>query len=65
MPLWAFAACTRSREQLKARLPEWRIAMDRWRLVYYCSRDDLVFLPSQGTAVSPDAMAELLMPAGR
>ncbi len=38
----------------------WRVAMNRWQKLYYCSRDDVVFIPGEGRAVPPNRMSELL-----
>lgn len=32
-------------------LPHWERAMSRWEKLYYCSRDDIVFIPNEKRAV--------------
>lgn len=54
----------RQREKRKAsnaeKLTKWERAMNRWQKLYYCSRDDVVFLPGEERAVPPSRMSELL-----
>jgi predicted RNA-binding Zn-ribbon protein involved in translation (DUF1610 family) len=38
----------------------WAIAMDRWNQLYYCGRDDCVFLPGAHTHALVSTMAEYL-----
>jgi hypothetical protein len=66
IPLLAFALAYRQQRELKLRLPEWQAAFERWTLLYYCPRDDALFLPLLGEAYPPDQMHELLslQPAG-
>jgi hypothetical protein len=37
----------REREEL----PRWQRAMDRWNNLYYCARDETVFIPGEGKAI--------------
>ncbi len=38
----------------------WKIAMDRWNLLYYCGRDDCVFIPGENASASISKMKEYL-----
>jgi hypothetical protein len=37
-------------------------ALTRWNALYYCSRDDCVFIPGEGTSAPLAKMKEYLMP---
>lgn len=39
---------------------KWHEVMDRWNAMYYCSRDDGVFIPGEGKFVAIDQMHEIL-----
>ena len=45
---------------MKARIPRWQQAMSTWHKLYYCNRDDMVFLPGTSHAVSSYQMDQLL-----
>jgi predicted RNA-binding Zn-ribbon protein involved in translation (DUF1610 family) len=38
----------------------WRVSLTRWNELYYCYRDDCVFLPGEGTSAPSTAMNEYL-----
>jgi predicted RNA-binding Zn-ribbon protein involved in translation (DUF1610 family) len=39
---------------------EWQQAMQRWQSLYYCSRDDCVFIPDEGTCAPLPHMVDYL-----
>lgn len=41
-------------------LVSWETAIDNWKRLYYCYRDDVVFIPGWGTYASVDQMEEYL-----
>jgi len=41
-------------------MPKWRSAMNRWNNLYYCKRDDLIFIPGEGTSDSIDNMMDYI-----
>lgn len=43
-------------------MPRWLEATRRWSYLYYCRRDDLVYIPRFKQGVSPDRVDELLYP---
>jgi len=36
----------------KSELPRWQKAIERWNLLYYCERDDCIFIPSENFPVN-------------
>jgi hypothetical protein len=60
IPLWAVATVLINRRQMMAARPQWKAAIERWRRLYYCSRDDVVFLPRERQVSSPEHIAEFL-----
>src|SRR5581483_9297930 len=48
------------REQYPARHERWQRAYERWQQLYYCARDDGVFLPGATILMPVDRMNELL-----
>jgi hypothetical protein len=43
--------------------PRWLEATRRWSYLYYCRRDDVVYIPRYRQAVRPERMDELLYPS--
>lgn len=41
-------------------LPRWKRAMERWNQLYFCMRDETVFIPSENLAVKADDMEKYL-----
>ena len=41
----------------------WQNAMDRWHALYYCHRDDCVFIPEEGTSAPLEKMNDYLFQA--
>lgn len=58
----AIYANKRHEFQLQAdeQLKRWNLAMDRWNKLYYCGRDDCVFLPGTNTSAPISNMLEYL-----
>lgn len=52
--------CVRLRKIAEEEWGEYRRAMDGWSQLYYCRRDDCVFLPGSETCAPPDRMREYL-----
>ena len=50
-------------EESRHRLAEWQIAMDRWNAMYYCLRDDGVFIPGEKDFAPLERMQQLIAPA--
>jgi hypothetical protein len=46
--------------QVRSELPAWRLAKERWDHLYYCARDDVVYLKDGGPALPPEDMPRLL-----
>lgn len=51
-PAWINILCgvrsrARARDRYATEKPRWEKAMDRWRRLYYCARDDGVFIPGE------------------
>lgn len=42
---------------------QYEIALDRWNRLYYCARDDCVFIPAEGTSALVAGMQEFLFRA--
>lgn len=40
--------------------PRWQRAMDRWNQLYYCARDETIFIPGENKAISTDKMKDYL-----
>lgn len=58
---------TISRKQLRSekqrcevQRPSWQRAMNRWERLYYCARDDGVFIPGETPFVPIEKIQELL-----
>jgi hypothetical protein len=41
-------------------LPRWKRAMERWDQLYYCMRDETVFIPAENKVVNADDMEKYL-----
>jgi hypothetical protein len=41
------------------RFPAWDRAMERWRSLYYCARNDVVFNPQTNKVVGDEQLAAL------
>ena len=61
VPLVAVGRYLGSRDRAQKGLEPWRDAVHRWRMAYYCSRDDVVFLP-HGEPVAPEEATSLWTP---
>ena len=46
-------------EQVNRALPHWRQDLRRWDTFHYCARDDLVYVPGEGTGVTPEHLGVL------
>ena len=47
-------------EANQKRMSKWQKAMDRWDALYYCHRDDCVFIPEEGTYASLTKLKDYL-----
>jgi len=47
-------------EASEKRMSKWQKAMDRWDALYYCHRDDCVFIPEEGTYAPLTKMKDYL-----
>ena len=47
-------------EASEQQISKWQKAMDRWDALYYCHRDDCVFIPEEGTYAQLTKMKEYL-----
>jgi len=50
----------RAKAELLNRVAAWELAMNRWRRVYYCSRDDIVFDPETSEWCEPADLEKFL-----
>jgi hypothetical protein len=50
----------KKQKEYKALMPIWKQRKAKWDELYYCTRNDCVFYPNKGKAVSPDRMNELI-----
>lgn len=41
-------------------VPKWEKAIQRWNKLYYCHRDDVLFVPEEGIAISKSQMYQYL-----
>jgi hypothetical protein len=55
----AFQRVVRGDAETTVRYPAWDRAMEQWRALYYCSRDDAVFNPQTNKVVSKEQLAAL------
>jgi hypothetical protein len=46
--------------EIQAEIPRWEHAMQRWNQLYYCERDDLIFIPSEKTWASREQMMDYI-----
>ena len=56
----AFTKVVHGDMEAQKHYPEWDRAMQNWNRLRYCARDNVVFDPQTGKAVSEQAMASLL-----
>ncbi len=56
---YAFQRVVRGDQESTALLPAWDKAMAKWRTLYYCSRDDVVFDPATNAVVTDKQLAAL------
>jgi hypothetical protein len=61
LPLRVLVGTYLQRRQMSQRLPAWTEAANRWHRVYYCFRDDVVFLEGQVTYFAPRDLEKLLL----
>jgi hypothetical protein len=50
----------KKREAYNALMPLWTQRKAKWNELYYCARNDCVFYPNEGKAISADSMNELI-----
>lgn len=55
----AFQRVVRGDAETTVRFPAWDRAMERWRSLYYCSRNDVVFDPQTNKVVGDEQLAAL------
>ncbi len=60
LSLVAFLRIVRGDNQTLQYLPAWDEAMEKWRRLYYCKRDDVVFDPQTNKALSDAAVNSML-----
>ncbi|HLZ61449.1 MAG TPA: hypothetical protein VKR06_31255 [Ktedonosporobacter sp.] len=56
---YAFQRVVQGDEQAQLHYPAWDRAMEAWKSLYYCSRDDVVFDPKSGKRVSNEQLASI------
>jgi hypothetical protein len=47
----------------RVEIPRWEKAMARWNKLYYCSRDDCVFIPEEDTSAPIAQMMNYIYPS--
>jgi hypothetical protein len=60
MPALIFWRTASARHHYREVLPAWKAADSRWLQLYYCHRDDVVFLAGSAQAAPPDDLSGLL-----
>jgi hypothetical protein len=60
LSLTAFLRIVKSDNQTLQYLPAWDEAMEKWRRLYYCRRDDVVFDPQTNKTLSDAAVKSML-----
>jgi hypothetical protein len=55
----AFQRVVRGDAETTVRYPAWDRAMEQWRALFYCSRDDVVFNPQTSKVVSNEQLTAL------
>jgi hypothetical protein len=60
LSLVAFLRVVRGDNQTLQYLPAWDEAMENWRRLYYCKRDDVVFDPQTNKALTDAAVKSML-----
>jgi hypothetical protein len=55
----AFQRVVRGDAETTVRFPAWDRAMERWRSLYYCARNDVVFNPQTNKVVGDEQLAAL------
>ncbi len=60
--VWKFNKTYRqkAKEALQPKMDIWNHAMSRWEKLYYCSRDDCVYIPGENESASIHDMNELI-----
>jgi hypothetical protein len=59
-PAWSSWRLYLAKQKEIRDLPLWSQARERWWRLYYCSRDDVVFVADEDRAESPDQVLDLL-----
>jgi hypothetical protein len=55
----AFQRVVRGDAETTVRFPAWDRAMEQWRSLYYCARNDVVFNPQTNKVVGDEQLARL------
>jgi hypothetical protein len=42
----------RKKRQYQSGYPKWQQAISRWEKLYYCGRDDIIFIPAEKTSAN-------------
>lgn len=50
----------RRQDARKHLIPKWETAAEKWNRLYYCGREDIVFIPGQGVSVPAGTMETFL-----
>jgi hypothetical protein len=64
LPLFLLARYYNNHWRLRTEMPAWQNAMNRWHSVYYCYRDDVVFVAGEDVAVQPEHAQRLIYEGG-
>lgn len=56
----AYAGVNNRKASARAAMPIWNKAMERWYALYYCARDDIVFVPGEGRSGHAEGLRSLL-----
>jgi hypothetical protein len=65
LPLVTLARFLERNVRLRSELPQWREAVNRWRDLYYCTFDDIVFARGSDAApLTPEYAFQLWWPSG-
>jgi hypothetical protein len=59
-PAWSAWRLYTDKQAAERALPLWVQARERWSMLYYCSRDDVVFVANEERSESPDQLLDLL-----
>jgi hypothetical protein len=61
LALWSILRTLKRSKQQEKQVAAWRNGIDRWNKMYYCHRDDIVYVEGEQSYATPENMNSVLM----